>query len=217
MNRAMKTKYLKIVIAALLITAASCGHRKTVSPQENIMTIASNGAIASFALEGTGTVTIDWGDGSENETAEIWKQEEEGSPLFFTYREYPAAKARTTFDKPSRTTVGEPSRTITVSGGNITGLYCPGNEYITSLDVSQLTALRTLHCQSNQLTSLDLSKNKALKELNCFNNQFTIAALNALVGTLHENGGEIDISQNPGAAGFDASIAEAKGWVVRNE
>jgi hypothetical protein len=197
----MKTKYLKLAIAALLITAASCGQRKTVPQRENVMTIVTDGAIASFALEGTGTVTIDWGNGSEKETAEIWEQEEDGSPLFFTYREYPAAN----------------NRIISVSGGNITGLYCPGNEYITSLDVSQLTELRTLHCQSNRLTNLDLSQNTALKELICFNNQFTTTALNALVGTLHGNGGEIDISQNPGAASFDASIAEAKGWWVKNE
>jgi hypothetical protein len=184
-------------------TAQSASHAENAetatATAEPSMTMTTNGESASFALEGTGTVTIDWGDGSEKETAEIWAQEEDGSPIFFTQRQYPNAK----------------TRTITISGGNITGLYCQGNENMTVLDVSQLTALKLLHCGSGQLTRLDVSKNTALKELMCFHNQFTIAALNDLAGTLHENGGEIDISHNPGTADFDTSVAEAKGWFVR--
>ena len=44
---------------------------------------------------------------------------------------------------------------------------------LTSLDVSDCSALRFLNCFGNQLTSLDLSKNTALTSLICFNNQLT--------------------------------------------
>jgi Leucine-rich repeat (LRR) protein len=51
-------------------------------------------------------------------------------------------------------------------------LSCDSNQ-LTSLDVSNNTALITLYCYSNQLTSLDVSNNAALIYLICFNNQLT--------------------------------------------
>ncbi|GIR60333.1 MAG: hypothetical protein CM15mP65_29140 [Crocinitomicaceae bacterium] len=42
---------------------------------------------------------------------------------------------------------------------------------ITSLDVSQNTALTYLNCNINRLTSLDVSQNTALTYLNCNNNE----------------------------------------------
>ena len=51
-------------------------------------------------------------------------------------------------------------------------LYCYNNQ-LTSLDVSQNTALSQLYCHNNQLTSLDVSQNTKLTHLNCFNNQLT--------------------------------------------
>ena len=69
---------------------------------------------------------------------------------------------------------------------NLTVLHCSGSEtwneskdeYIsngrlTSLGVSQNTALTNLRCSCNQLTSLDVSKNTALTYLNCRSNQLT--------------------------------------------
>ena len=44
---------------------------------------------------------------------------------------------------------------------------------MTSLDVSSNTALRQLHCFTNQLTTLDVSNNTALTTLKCNNNQLT--------------------------------------------
>ncbi len=49
-------------------------------------------------------------------------------------------------------------------------LNCQYNQ-LTSLDVSNCTALIELDCRYNQLTSLDVSNNTALEELNCVNNQ----------------------------------------------
>ena len=53
---------------------------------------------------------------------------------------------------------------------NLTWLSCYDNQ-LTSLDVSQNTALKQLACDHNQLTSLDVSQNTALTELNCSFNQ----------------------------------------------
>ncbi|MBE6289300.1 MAG: hypothetical protein E7100_03580 [Bacteroidaceae bacterium] len=54
----------------------------------------------------------------------------------------------------------------------LTGLRCEGN-LLTSLDVSNNTALKELICYENQLTSLDLSKNTELTNLRCDDNQLT--------------------------------------------
>jgi len=47
------------------------------------------------------------------------------------------------------------------------------NNKITQLDISQNTALTIITCYSNLLTSLDLSKNLALTDLLCYSNQIT--------------------------------------------
>jgi hypothetical protein len=55
----------------------------------------------------------------------------------------------------------------------LTELVCSDNNMLTSLDVSQNTALTKLSCNDIQLTSLDLSQNTALNELSCYNNPLT--------------------------------------------
>ena len=52
---------------------------------------------------------------------------------------------------------------------NLIYLDCADNQ-LTTLDVSNDTALTTLDCISNQLTTLDVSMNTALTELRCDNN-----------------------------------------------
>ena len=54
----------------------------------------------------------------------------------------------------------------------LTYLNCFGS-YLTSLDVSGCAALTYLDCNCNQLTSLDVSQNTALTYLNCNSNQLT--------------------------------------------
>lgn len=51
-------------------------------------------------------------------------------------------------------------------------LYCQINQ-LTSLDMSQNTALTYLNCGGNELTSLDVSQNTALTLLYCYTNQLT--------------------------------------------
>ena len=54
----------------------------------------------------------------------------------------------------------------------LTALHCYENQ-LTSLDVSQNTALKSLYCNSNRLTSLDVSQNTALEYLYCNKNLLT--------------------------------------------
>ena len=54
----------------------------------------------------------------------------------------------------------------------LTYLDFRGNQ-LTSLDVTQNIALETLECGTNQLTNLDVTQNTALLELDCRNNQLT--------------------------------------------
>jgi Leucine-rich repeat (LRR) protein len=54
----------------------------------------------------------------------------------------------------------------------IKNLQIPSNQ-LTTLDVSQNTALELFYCSVNQLTSLDVSANTALIYLNCSSNQLT--------------------------------------------
>jgi hypothetical protein len=67
-------------------------------------------------------------------------------------------------------------------------LICVGNPLLTSLDVSQNSALIYLKCE-NQLTSLDVTQNTQLVELYCGSNQLT----------------SIDITQNTLLERFDCS------------
>ena len=69
---------------------------------------------------------------------------------------------------------------VVVIRGDVTELNCLWNQ-LTSLDLSQNTALTTLLCIENQLTSLDVSNNTALTELDCSNNQ--LASLNVSKNT----------------------------------
>lgn len=55
---------------------------------------------------------------------------------------------------------------------NLTDLTCPSNN-LTSLDISNNTALAILNCRDNQIKEIDISKNTALKELYCQRNQLT--------------------------------------------
>ena len=54
----------------------------------------------------------------------------------------------------------------------LTDLWC-GDNQLTSLDVSQCTALSQFGCENNQLTSLDVSQCTVLIQLGCENNQLT--------------------------------------------
>ena len=52
-------------------------------------------------------------------------------------------------------------------------LTCSYNQLLTSLDLSQNTALAIVFCENNQLSSLDLGNNTALSYLRCSGNQLS--------------------------------------------
>jgi hypothetical protein len=110
----------------------------------------------SFYLAGNGTMTIDWGIGTEIETYTLNKDDGLGYWLEEKYY-YRTDLA----DYPVK------SNSITITG-EITLLGCGQWMGITNLDVSQNTALTYLVCTTNRgLKSLDVSNNTALTYLDC--------------------------------------------------
>ena len=81
----------------------------------------------------------------------------------------------------------------------MTNLNCRSNQ-LTSLDVSNNTALELLFCSSNQLTSLDVTNNTALINLSCGGNQLT----------------SLDVSQNTALVGLRCYSNQLTSLDVRN-
>jgi len=121
------------------------------------MTTTQSGEVEIW-LGGSGSATIDWGDGSIKETVTLdhpdYLDEYEFHILLNFSHYYFGASS---------------SHTITITGENITRLDC--EIQLTSLDVSRNTALQRMDCSYCQLTSLDVSKNTSLKRLYCQYNQ----------------------------------------------
>ena len=172
-------------------------------------------------------ITIDWGDGNEDEYVPVREEYKDEDGEIEVYYEI----------IPEHTyTDGKSSHTITVRGKikwfsiddcevtsidvtkcpALEGLDCEYNP-LTSLNISKCTALKDLYCSGNQLTSLDISKNTALESLYCYHNQFSASAMNKIYNDLPQ--GRVDeygersrlICNKLG----DYSIAENKGWDVQ--
>ena len=98
------------------------------------------------------------------------------------------------------------------------GLDCSQNQ-LTSLDLSKNLQLTFLDCASNQLTSLDLSNNLKLKSLEIQFNQIKDGEMNAMVASLHDDGGSLYAYTLYDREGNKMTkdqrlAAEAKNWVV---
>ena len=83
---------------------------------------------------------------------------------------------------------------------NLENLYCESNQ-LTSLDLSQNTALTKLDCALNPLTSLNVSNNPALTFLNCNYNQLTNLDLSkntalTILGCFGNKLTSLDVSKN---------------------
>lgn len=107
------------------------------------------------------TITIDYGDGYVQKTVVNGTDEKYDKGNWIK-------RGNTNFDY---TYSDRKEHTITIKG-NISGLNCSDNQ-LTSLDISNCTALTTLSCNGNELTSLDVTKNSALTNLSCTVNQLT--------------------------------------------
>ena len=103
---------------------------------------------------------------------------------------------------------------------NITELQCWSNQ-LTSLDVSNNTALTSLYCFNNQLTTLDLSNNTALYFLDCNSNQLTNLDVsnNAALGEIdcsHNQINELDLTNNTSLRILNCLDNNLKSLIVNN-
>ena len=149
----MKKKLFLTAAVITILMLAAC--KKDDDGQNGIKGIITMTTVKfghfNLALAGSGTIIIDWGDGSPI-THQAPEGEMEGA--FINYGGYALD--------------GQP-RTIIVTG-NITGMLCYDDQ-LTDLDVSGCKTLAYLGCPFNQLTSLDVSNNAVLEFLMCQDNQ----------------------------------------------
>ena len=106
------------------------------------------------------------------------------------------------------------SQTVTITG-DVTDFTCQNNQ-LTTLDVSQNTALESLWCTDNQLTTLDVSQNIALTGLYCYNNQLTAldVSKNTVLTVLDCYNNQLtalDVSQNTSLIWFSCTGNQIKG------
>ena len=142
----------------LIILAASCTITGIMpdelppddQPKEMKMRLITNkNGNVSMDITGTGKVTIDWGDGTTPQEISL------------------SGKIN---QQHTYSNVNQNNKDIIITCTNITNLDCSNNQ-ITSMDVSENTALTQLACNRNNLTSLDVSKNTNLKFLDCSENK----------------------------------------------
>ena len=159
---------------------------RCVKNTDGIMTLTATARETGFELWGSGTVTVDWGDGSEKETVEL---PGEGNVKF------------------KRVFSDIIPRTITITGKNVTGLDCSSNVsgtalgYKTTESDSASVKLIRLSCRDNKITALDVSRNRALTYLSCSGNLLTeldVSRNTALTGLFCDNNQltELDVSKN---------------------
>jgi hypothetical protein len=166
-------------VGAHSYTVTAVGHCGTTTTQ-GVITIAggffsmvtktlSNPSDSlQFSVSFTGTLYIDWGDGTSTYTSGIGTKKH-----FYT----DGLTAHTvTAQAPVITTLNCASNKLSAldvtKAPALTQLQCQNN-LLTTLDVRQNTAATYLNCQTNQLSALDVSKNTALTDLRCNNNLLT--------------------------------------------
>ena len=132
----------------------------------------------AFTTAEAGTVTVDWGN---------------GTPVSVPV-------TQTDIDGAATQAVGTPSGEITVSGNNITVFDC-SSASLTALDVTKATSLKKLSFNGNTLTNVDLSQNTALYSLHAENNlglQLDVTK-NTALGLLYCNDSDLstlDVTKN---------------------
>ena len=163
---------------------ASCNVTVNREPKMT-MTVDESAGTVKIGIEGSETVSVDWGDGKSS-TFKIttgWKHIEH------TY------------------SASSDSRTITITGARIETLAC-GNNQLLDLDVSENTKLSGLSCYNNNLSSLDVSKNTELLFLWCYSNSLSEldVSKNARLSVLscHNNSlSALDVSKNTELTNLD--------------
>ena len=171
-----------IIFSIILLTLTTFGYTAPTMT----MTTSKSGE-ASLLLAGTGSCTIDWGDGSAVETHALQALTEQGW----------AEDEHTFRHRYSR---GGGNRTISITGENITHFSCYSME-ATDLDVSQNTTLTELICYRNKITELNLGNLVALTRFYCNINQIAVLNIDNLTALEYLDCSEnqlknLDISKN---------------------
>jgi len=145
-----------VSLISIMTTSCKDGNKDDDGMKKITMTSHKSGNLV-ISIAGSGSITIDWGDGTESEEHTLslftgsFGREHEYSHHF-----------------------GASARTITITGENIAALNIPTQSQLTSLDVSGCRTLTYLQCSYNELISLKISNNnKALAYLYCHDNQLT--------------------------------------------
>jgi len=181
----MKRNHSLFIAVGMIFSTAITSCNKdvtTIEPDPGTMEMTTNlSGDVTFSLNGTGSATVDWGDGSAKETETFTVDE----PIEFNHT-YSTSK----------------TRTIRIYGNDIWGLNC-SNIPLIGLDVSRNARLWSLFCYENQLTSLDVSKNSRLMNLGCGQNQLKSLDLsnNIILGHLYCYDNplkSLDVSKNIG-------------------
>jgi Leucine-rich repeat (LRR) protein len=230
----MKSKFFYIIaIAATVMFTANA----SVLASGQITLNFNYAGKVTLGLAGSGTATIDWGDGSRVETVAL-----KFSPVPF-YHNYSGATPRTiTINGESIRGIICTDMQITAidvskcpslsildcSRNNITSLNLSNNlllrhltcthNKLSTIDVSKITWIAHIRCSHNQITSLDFSNNVAIKSLYCDHNQLNSAAMEKFLTSLHSNtingGKAIYISDNPGLTSAVSGLARQTGWTI---
>jgi len=180
------TKVIPYFMTAVALLTAIC--TVTAVEHKQMTMITNKSDKVNIYMAGFGTVTIDWGEGTEIETYML-------SPSTWADSITSSHTYNHTYSH-----ILNRRRTVTIFGENITHLICDANQLI-HLDVSRNTSLTSLSCENNQLTYLDVSNNTALKHFNCSNNKLTNlnvsnnTVLRSLLCTMNKLT-ELDVSNN---------------------
>jgi len=189
-------RWNKCFLAAFVVL--TCAHTVAATEQVQMTMTTRKVGEVSIGLGGSGTATIDWGNGTDVETITL-----SANNIYEFIHNY------------SDTIV----RNISITGKNITALQCNWNHLI-SLDLSSNTALKELECSYNQLTSLDLSRNTALTIVQCSHNLLTNLDVSnniELTGLYFNNNQltSLDVSNNIELTGLFCGINQLTGLDIR--
>lgn len=148
---------------------------------DRIELIRQQAGTLRFSLSGTGTVEVDWGDGTAPQRYPLPAGEALELEHHYASAHIPqhiriqAARIQTLSIPQAGLYALDVSHCP-----ELTYLDCSSNQ-LSHLDLRHNKVLQVLWCQDNQLALLRLQENKALKELYCFRNRLT----------------KLDVSQNP--------------------
>lgn len=199
-------KYMKniLVSALILVFAASAitscdkdGGDEPEAKNQIIVTTPTEGEFTLF-LAGNGTATINWGDGSADESVTLI-----------------AMSAGHNLDEShlfEHNYIGGGTKNVIVTG-DITGIYTGRHQTVNGIDVSEMPGLVLLDCgNARNLTFLILGRNTALEELSCFGCRITsldVSRCTSLTTLSCEDneltGLKLDVSKCPGLERMDCS------------